>query len=57
MHRFVPPGLMEGEPIREKSAVTLAVGDDETNEQELLEQPMFENLTHYCMLVFKTKVK
>ena len=42
MHRFVPPGLMEGEPIREKSAVTLAVGDDETNEQELLEQPMFE---------------
>ena len=42
MHRFVPPGLMEGEPIREKSAVTLAVGNDETNEQELLEQPMFE---------------
>lgn len=42
MHRFVPPGLMEGEPIREKSAITLAVGDDETNEQELLEQPMFE---------------
>lgn len=42
MHRFVPPGLMEGEPIREKSAVTLAVGDDETNEKELLEQPMFE---------------
>ncbi|EGW32993.1 uncharacterized protein SPAPADRAFT_54957 [Spathaspora passalidarum NRRL Y-27907] len=42
MHRFIPPGLMEGEPIREKSSVTLAVGDDETNEQELLEQPIFE---------------
>lgn len=42
MHRFVPPGMMEGEPIREKSSVTLAVGDDEVNEQELLEQPIFE---------------
>lgn len=42
MHRFVPPGMMEGEPIREKSNVTLAVGDDEVNEQELLEQPVFE---------------
>ena len=42
MHRFIPPGLMEGEPIREKSSVTLAVGNDETNEQELMEQPMFE---------------
>lgn len=42
MHRFIPPGLMEGEPIREKSSVTLAVGNDETNEQELKEQPMFE---------------
>ncbi|KAI5961528.1 MCM3 [Candida theae] len=42
MHRFVPPGMMEGEPIREKSGVTLAVGDDEVNEQELSEQPVFE---------------
>ncbi|RLV93374.1 DNA replication licensing factor MCM3 [Spathaspora sp. JA1] len=42
MHRFITPGLMEGEPIREKSGVTLAVGDDETNEQELLQQPIYE---------------
>ena len=42
MHQFIPPGLTEGEPIRERSNITLAVGDDETNEQELLEQPIFE---------------
>ena len=42
MHRFIAPGMMEGEPIREKSSVTLAVGDDETNEKELLEQPVFQ---------------
>ncbi|CAK7896889.1 DNA replication licensing factor Mcm3p [[Candida] anglica] len=42
MHRFIPPGLLEGEPIREKSNLSLAVGDDATNEQEELEQPIFE---------------
>lgn len=42
MHRFVPPGLLEGEPIREKSGLLLAIGDNETNEQEELEQPIFE---------------
>ncbi|KAI5966418.1 MCM3 [Candida pseudojiufengensis] len=42
MHRFIPPGMAEGEPIREKSSVVLAVGDDEMNEKELLEQPIFE---------------
>ncbi|ABN66014.2 member of complex that acts at ARS's to initiate replication [Scheffersomyces stipitis CBS 6054] len=42
MHRFIPPGLLEGEPIREKSNLSLAVGDDSTNEREELEQPIFE---------------
>ncbi|EDK40041.2 conserved hypothetical protein [Meyerozyma guilliermondii ATCC 6260] len=42
MHRFIPPGLVEGEPIREKSTVSLAVGDESTAEQELQEQPVFE---------------
>lgn len=42
MHRFIPPGLLEGEPIREKSTLSLAIGDDSTNEQEQLEQPIFE---------------
>lgn len=42
MHRFIPPGLLEGEPIRERSTLSLAVGDDQTNEQEELEQPIFE---------------
>lgn len=42
MHRFIPPGLLEGEPIRERSNLSLAVGDDSTNEQEELEQPIFE---------------
>lgn len=42
MHRFIPPGLLEGEPIREKSGLLLAIGDDSVNEQEELEQPIFE---------------
>lgn len=42
MHRFLQPGLLEGEPIREKLNVSLAVGNDETNEQEELEQPIYE---------------
>ncbi|KAK7679870.1 MCM DNA helicase complex subunit [Cerrena zonata] len=42
MHRFIQPGLLEGEPIREKSGLSLAAGNDETNEQEELEQPIFE---------------
>ncbi|CCE89029.1 Piso0_001827 [Millerozyma farinosa CBS 7064] len=42
MHRFIPPGLVEGEPIKEKTNLTLAVGDDSTNEKEAQEQPIFE---------------
>ncbi|CUM66732.1 uncharacterized protein PRCAT00004412001 [Priceomyces carsonii] len=42
MHRFIPPGLLEGEPVREKANLSLAVGDDKTNEEEELEQPIFE---------------
>lgn len=42
MHRFIPPGLVEGEPIREKSTVSLAVGDESTAEQEQQDQPVFE---------------
>lgn len=32
MHRFIPPGYTEGEPIREKSNIRLAVGDFELEE-------------------------
>lgn len=42
MHRFIPPGLLEGEPIREKSNIALAVGDDSIREQEEIDQPIFE---------------
>ncbi|KAK6464737.1 hypothetical protein DFJ63DRAFT_89847 [Scheffersomyces coipomensis] len=42
MHRFIPPGLLEGEPIREKSTLSLAVGDELALEQEEKEQPIFE---------------
>lgn len=42
MHRFIQPGLMEGEPVREKSNLSLAIGNDETNEQEELDEPIFE---------------
>lgn len=42
MHRFILPGLLEGEPIKEKVNLSLAVGDDSTNEKEELEQPIFE---------------
>ncbi|KAK6454456.1 uncharacterized protein RJT20DRAFT_130587 [Scheffersomyces xylosifermentans] len=58
MHRFIPPGLLEGEPIREKSNLSLAVGDDTTNEQEELEQPVFEKfnaLLHTGVQASKSK--
>ena len=42
MHRFIQPGLLEGEPIREKPSVSLAVGDEKTNEEEEMKQPVFE---------------
>ena len=42
MHRFITPGSMEGEPVRERNNVSLAVGDDKTNEQEEADQPVFE---------------
>lgn len=32
MHRFVPPGYGEGEPIKEKSSIRMAVGDFDTEE-------------------------
>lgn len=47
MHRFIPPGLMEGEPIREKLNISFAIGDDQTNEQEQLDQPIFEKFNHF----------
>lgn len=47
MHRFIPPGLMEGEPIREKSNISLAVGDDSTNQEEEMEQPVFERFNSF----------
>lgn len=48
MHRFMPPGLMEGEPIREKSSVSLAVGEEEpdANESEKSIYEKFNALLH-----------
>lgn len=42
MHQFVPPGLSEGEPIRERSNITLAVGDERSEEKEKEDQPIYE---------------
>lgn len=39
MHRFILPGMAEGEPVRERSAVSLAAG---TEVEEDAEQPVFE---------------
>lgn len=41
MHQFQPPGLTEGEPIREKLSILLYVGEDD-DEDELEERPVFE---------------
>lgn len=41
MHRFIQPGMIEGEPIREKGTVSLAAGNDDVDQEEL-EQPVFE---------------
>ncbi|ODV86749.1 hypothetical protein CANARDRAFT_230782 [[Candida] arabinofermentans NRRL YB-2248] len=38
MHRFVPPGYAEGEPIRERPTITIAVGDQSVNGQDEDEQ-------------------
>ncbi|PVH17501.1 uncharacterized protein CXQ87_000389 [Candidozyma duobushaemuli] len=40
MHRFISAGLAEGEPVRERSVVSLAAGDDSVDES--IEQPIFE---------------
>ncbi|WPK22804.1 hypothetical protein PUMCH_000017 [Australozyma saopauloensis] len=40
MHRFIAPGLAEGEPIRERATLSLASGMDDTVEET--EQPVFE---------------
>lgn len=40
MHRFILPGLAEGEPVRERSTVSLAAGTDAEPEEQ--EQPVFE---------------
>lgn len=41
MHRFILPGMAEGEPVRERSAVSLAAGGD-TAVDEDAEQPLYE---------------
>lgn len=41
MHRFILPGMAEGEPVRERSAVSLAAGGDTAPEDDA-EQPLFE---------------
>lgn len=40
MHRFIAPGMAEGEPVRESGAVSLALGMDDVVEET--EQPVFE---------------
>ncbi|OBA19155.1 MCM-domain-containing protein [Metschnikowia bicuspidata var. bicuspidata NRRL YB-4993] len=40
MHRFVAPGLAEGEPVRELGSVSLAAGVEEVDDGA--EQPVFE---------------
>lgn len=44
MHRFVAPGLAEGEPVRERGNVSLAAGmdDAENDAAATAEQPVFE---------------
>ncbi|VEU23770.1 DEKNAAC104815 [Brettanomyces naardenensis] len=34
MHRYVPPGYAEGEPVREAPTITLAVGDEPVNDED-----------------------
>ncbi|KAK6202708.1 uncharacterized protein RJT21DRAFT_21255 [Scheffersomyces amazonensis] len=60
MHRFIPPGLLEGEPIREKTTLSLAVGDETSLQQEELDQPVFEkfnSLLHAGVAVSKSSKK
>lgn len=45
MHRYIPQGLMEGEPIREKSNISLAVGN-ESEEQEQ-DDSIFQKFTAF----------
>lgn len=40
MHRFILPGMAEGEPVRERSAVSLATGTDTVDDNA--DQPMYE---------------
>ncbi|KAF3985869.1 hypothetical protein FT663_02114 [Candidozyma haemuli var. vulneris] len=40
MHRFISAGLAEGEPVRERSVVSLAAGAEPVDEN--LDQPIFE---------------
>ncbi|RKP28508.1 MCM-domain-containing protein [Metschnikowia bicuspidata] len=40
MHRFIAPGLSEGEPVRERTTLSLASGMNDTAEE--VEQPVFE---------------
>lgn len=46
MHRYIPQGLMEGEPIREKSNISLAVGGDEQVEEET-EQSIYQKFNAF----------
>lgn len=40
MHRFIAPGLSEGEPVRERTTLSLASGMNDNAEE--VEQPVFE---------------
>ncbi|KAL6016470.1 MCM DNA helicase complex subunit [Candidozyma auris] len=40
MHRFISAGLAEGEPVRERSVVSLATGEDPVDDS--FEEPIFE---------------
>lgn len=42
MHRFIAPGMAEGEPVREVSQVLLAAGEDAAADDSNDPQPVFE---------------
>ncbi|KAG7191968.1 MCM DNA helicase complex subunit [Scheffersomyces spartinae] len=50
MHRFISPGLAMGEPVREKTNLLLAVGVEETPEEEMEEQVMFDRFNSLLLL-------
>ncbi|GMM27906.1 MCM DNA helicase complex subunit [Martiniozyma asiatica (nom. inval.)] len=42
MHKYIPPGYTEGEPIRERSNITFAIGDKPEDGQNFRNDDIFE---------------